>query len=428
MNASPPENVGKYQILEELGKGSTGVTYLAIDPFQQRKVAVKLGHYDALIDPDRGPRYRKMFMTEAGLVGKLLHPHIVEVYDAVIEAGLCYIVMEYIPGGTLERYCLHENLLSPVDVVEVIFKCCHALDFAHRMGLIHRDIKPGNILVVEGTDVKISDFGASFSFRSMDTQVTGLVGSPAYMSPEQVRERPLSQQSDIFSLGVVMYQLLTGRLPFEAENDYIMIYKINNEPAPAMSEIREGVPEVLEQIVAKAMAKALDERYQSWSEFVLDLSRSFQHLQQPDDLIQDTEKFNRLRQLSFFESFSEAELWEVLRISSWRKLTAGTVLIKEGDTGVSFFILAEGEATVTKGSKLLDLLRVGECFGEMAYLTASHPQRTASVTAMSDVKIIKIRPGMLKKATESLQLKFNQAFLKILVARLIQADARIAGM
>jgi serine/threonine protein kinase len=203
-------------------------------------VAIKVAAFPGILkDPARGKLYTHLFLNEAALVGKLSHPHIVQTYDAVVDDHLCYIVMEYVAGGTLETCCTPERLLLPIErVVEIIFKCTRALDFAVRIGITHRDIKPANILFTGADhgnhgDIKISDFGAAIISSPERTLVLG-IGSPAYMSPQQVKDQPLDHQTDIYSLGVVMYQLLTGKLPFQARNSYDLIYQIiNTEPTPA---------------------------------------------------------------------------------------------------------------------------------------------------------------------------------------------------
>src|SRR5678815_4834230 len=211
------EKVGKYEIIKQLGKGATSAVYQAYDPFQRRQVAIKVVFPEALGDKEHGRRYKKLFVTEASLAGKLSHPHIVSIYDAVADDEASYIVMEYVDGTTLEQYSRPEHLLPINKVIEIVFKCTKALDYAAKQGVIHRDIKPANIMLSGENDIKITDFGAAITGATETTQITG-IGSPAYMSPEQVKEQQLTHQTDIFSLGVVLYQLLTGKLPFQANN------------------------------------------------------------------------------------------------------------------------------------------------------------------------------------------------------------------
>jgi serine/threonine protein kinase len=422
--------IGKYPVLRKLGEGATSEVYLCTDPFNSRDVAIKVAFTESFQDPERGRLYRKLFLTEASLAGKLQHPHICEIYDAVAEEKLHYIVMEYVDGGTLEKFCRPDALL-PVDrIVEIVFKCTRALEFAHKAGVTHRDIKPANILYTGETDVKITDFGAAL-IASGDTTQVSAIGSPAYMSPEQVKEHPLDHQTDIYSVGVVMYHLLTGRLPFQAANNFSLIYQITNvEPEPP-STYRPEIPEAVDAIVRHAMAKALEARYRRWEDFSLDLAEAFRAERlgaQKEQAFADSDKFETLRKLPFFGEFSDAELWEVARISTWRHATAGELLMKEGEVGDFFCILADGQVKVTKKGKLLNLLRAGEPFGEMAYLTRKDHVRGADVSVMTEAKIIAVPTQQLAQASDACRHKFDRAFMDILVERLSMANLRLSGV
>src|SRR4051812_4683904 len=351
--------IGKYPVLSKLGEGATSEVYLCHDPFGNRDVAVKVAFPETFEDPSRRKLYRKLFLTEASLAGKLQHPHICQIYDAVAEEKLHYIVMEFVDGGTLEKFCRPEMLL-PVDrIVEIVFKCTRALEFAHKAGVTHRDIKPANILYTGGTDVKITDFGAAL-IASGDTTQVSAIGSPAYMSPEQVKEHALDHQTDIYSMGVVMYHLLTGRLPFQATNNFSLIYQITNvEPEPP-SAYRPEIPEAVDAIVRHAMAKDLSERYRQWEDFSLDLAEAFraQHLgAQKAQEFADSDKFEILRKLGFFEHFSDAEIWEVARISTWRHAGAGEALMREGEAGQFLRLPSARPGQITQKGKLPNLPR-----------------------------------------------------------------------
>ncbi|MFL6580394.1 MAG: protein kinase domain-containing protein [Burkholderiales bacterium] len=421
------EKIGKYEVIKELGKGATSVVYLANDAFALRQVAIKLVRADALGDREHGRRFHKLFLAEASLAGKLSHPHLVAIYDAVSDEEGSYLVMEYVAGGTLEPHTQPDKLLSITAVVEIVFKCCKALDYAHRHGIIHRDIKPANILLTTETDIKISDFGAALSVTAETTQVSG-IGSPAYMSPEQLQEATLNHQTDIFSLGVVMYQLLTGSLPFKSTNNYSMVYQIINvDPSPA-SLLRPDTPTVVDLIVKRALEKDLAKRFQTWEEFSEALADTFNNLQKPEEVVPETEKFSILRGLEFFRTFQDVDLWQVLRISSWIRHAAGSQVIKDGDVGTSFYVVATGEVKITKHDKLLNILKTGECFGEMAYLGKRAFQRTASVTAVNDITVIEISAESLEQATEGCKNAFNAAFLELLVGRLEGANTRLSQL
>jgi eukaryotic-like serine/threonine-protein kinase len=423
--------IGKYPVVRKLGEGATSEVYLCNDPFNLRDVAIKVAFPGSLADPARGKIYRKLFLTEAKLAGKLQHPHICQVYDAVAEENLHYLVMEYVDGGTLEKYCSPSSLLPVERIVEIIFKCTRALEFAHKLGVTHRDMKPANILHTGETEVKITDFGAALIATAGETTQVAGVGSPAYMSPEQVKDLPLDHRTDIYSVGVVMYHLLTGRLPFQAPNNYTLIYQITHAEAQAPSTFRAGIPEAVDSIVQRAMAKHLARRYANWGDFSADLAAAFrsEHFgARRSQEFADSDRFETLRRLPFFEHFSEAELWEVARISTWRHAPAGETLMKEGEPGDYFCILAQGEVNVTKHGRLLNVLRAGEPFGEMAYLSRKEQARGADVTVAADASIISIPTRRLDQASESCRHNFDRAFMEILVERLALANLRFSGV
>ena len=423
------EKIGKYKVLRKLGEGATSSVYLCEDPFNNRQVAVKRVHPEALKDPERGHLFRKLFVAEAGLAGKLIHPHIASIFDAVTDEEEKYIVMEYVSGSTLEKFCDVNALLPVQTVVEIIFKITRALDFAHKVGVTHRDIKPANIMMVGESDydIKVTDFGAAISTTSNTTQVAG-IGSPAYMSPQQVKEHPLDHRTDIYSLGVVMYQMLTGQLPFQASNNFSMIYQIvNTEPLPP-SGLRNEIPRSVDAIVKKAMAKDLEDRYTEWDEFALALADAFRDEgMSEDNAFADSEKFNTLQGMPFFKQFTDVELWEVARFSEWQALGPGQTILREGEEGDYFCLLAKGQVKVTKRNKLLNILDTGECFGEMSYLS-EEKRRGADISTMSDSKIITIRNVALEKASDATRSHFDRAFLTILVERLTMANVRLSSV
>lgn len=422
------KKLGKYEISKILGQGATSTVYLGRDPFAQREVAIKVATPEALIDPERGKLYTRLFLNEASLVGKLNHPHIVQIYDAVVAKNLCYIVMEYVAGGTLETFAEPRHLLPLERVVEIVFKCTRALDFAFRLGITHRDIKPANILLAGEMDIKISDFGAAIASGVDSTQISG-IGSPAYMSPQQVKEHPLDHRTDIYSLGVVMYQLLTGHLPLQASSNYNMVYQIiNTEPAKP-SFLRHDIPPALDEIVARAMAKDIEERYQSWEEFghALALAVRLPQLKVQKTDFADAEKFAMLRTLPFFADFTDVEIWEVLRFARWRRVEPGTVIMHDGEPGDFFCFLADGELKITKNGKMLNVLSAGDCFGEMAVINRQGQLRGADVTALTGADIITIRGETLQKATEACRMHFYQGFLDVLAGRLAFANQRLAA-
>jgi serine/threonine protein kinase len=420
-----PKNIGKYYVREELGRGASSVVYRGYDPFANRDVAIKVFNPTGFSNDEQRRKFSKLFMTEAAMVGKLNHPHIVNIYDGVVDGEMDYIVMELVNGTALDTYAEMDKLLPIPTVMQLMFKCSSALDYACQQGVIHRDIKPANIMYTPEGEIKIADFGASLIVNMEQTQLAG-VGSPAYMSPEQVREDALTHQTDIYSLGVVMYKLLTGRFPFDAENTFVLINKILNEPPLNIRDLRPEIPPALAAIVHRAMEKDTRRRYSQWSDLTADLAACVMPSKPATISIEDSEKYNTLKALAFFADFDDVELWEVLRISQWEKYAKGKVLMQEGDAGNFFLVLAEGSVLVTKMNKMLTTLKKGDCFGEMTYIDQANPQRSATVTASTPVTVINIPASALEQASNNLRLKFNSTFLKILVKRLAFANTRLA--
>lgn len=420
------EAIGKYKVLHKLGEGASSAVYRAQDPFTGRDVAIKLMFTTALRDSADGAHYRQMFLNEAGLAGKIDHPHIVGIHDAVVADDMSYIVMEYVEGGTLEKYVDPANLLDQQVVAEIIFKAIRALGFAFFKGLIHRDIKPGNILFKSGTDIKIGDFGASV--RKGAKTGGPVVGSPLYMAPELISGGDASMQSDIYALGMVMYMLLAGRAPYEASSHESLAYQIVNHDPDMPSQFRAGISAPLEDIVKQAIAKDVARRYQSWDDFGRDLSAVWQTEHTPQKKsgeVSDTERFGFLKELAFFKHFPENELWEVVTISKWRSFPPNTILIKEGDEGDSFFIIVEGSVKVTRNNKVLNVLSAGDCVGEMSYLATRVGPRSATVTTAAQSVLMKIPAVALNSATDSCRALFDRKFLSTLVERLDTANQRL---
>ena len=411
--------IGKYELVRELGKGATSTVYLAHDPFADRQVAIKLLKLEGQ-DAEESKQFKKLFLIEASLAGKLEHPYIASIFDAVIADDASYLVMEYVGGGTLERYCQVDNLLPTDKVIEIVFKCCHALNYACANGIIHRDIKPENILIVDGTDIKISDFGAAIVNKGDANETHPIVGSLAYMSPQQAQGMELTLQADIYSLGVMFYKMLTGSLPFPS-NDASLLFQILHVDPPLPSTYRMDIPTLIDNIVMKSLAKNLEDRYQSWEEFEQELTSASEKLPREVSSFPDTEKFNTLHKLDFFKDFGEKELWEVLRLSNWAYYPEDTTIIREGDETTSFFIIFSGEAEIRKNGRKISAVNAGECVGEMSGIRKGVRRRSASVIACSDIKLIEIYDQALGRSSEVCQRYFDKAFLELFANRLEEA-------
>ncbi|MGR8918866.1 MAG: protein kinase domain-containing protein [Gammaproteobacteria bacterium] len=420
MTAEVPERLGKYEVLEEIGRGSMGTVYLGHDPYIDRRVAIKVAHDEQLNDEESGDRYRKMFFNEAHTAGRLTHPNIIGIYDAGVDGDTCYIVMELVEGGdTLKSFCKADNLLPIEKVVEMIFKCAKALDYAHKQGVIHRDIKPTNILCTREDDVKIGDFSIAHLTKmdSTETMPMGLVGSPRYMSPEQVTEDFITSQTDIFSLGIIMYELLTGKHPFAADSFSRLVQRILNEEPTDMREFRSEIPEPLVDIVNRALAKEREDRYQMGLDLASDLSKAFDSLlEAPQENISEQEQFVAVKQLDFFDGFPDAEIWEIVRAGKWQDYEDGDEIIIEGELDDSFYIIVHGEVSVQKGGKDLRALQSGDCFGEMGYLAKT--KRTATIVARGPTSLLKVNSTVISQVSLNCQVRFLKVFLRTLIHRL----------
>ena len=411
--------IGKYQIKRELGEGAASTVYLAYDEFYNSELALKVYYPDSQMGPGRG-----QFVSEAALAGKLVHPHIVTILDAAADALSSYVAMEYVPGGNLHRYTTTKRLLPVQDVIQIAFKCCGALDYAYREGVVHRDIKPANILIAEGTEVKVADFGAAF-ITGIETTHSMRMGSPSYIAPEQIRDEPLTHQSDMFSLGVVLYELLCGVRPFRGANTMETLDQVLRLTPPAPSQLRPELPAQIDPIVQRMIQKLPGERYVNWAELALDLAR-VGRLSLFDQTITDSEKYTALRASTLLSPLSVVEIWELVHAGHWRRLPRQTVLVREGDVGDSLFILAEGEAKVTIQGKLLNVLRAGECFGEMAYVRGDAAARGATVEATTDALAVALPRSAVEQLSIACQLHLTRALLRAMADRLTFANERIS--
>lgn len=418
------EKIGKYEVIRTLGKGATAIVYLCRDPDLNREVAVKvilLGSDNAAMSR----RLMKLFQTESGIGRRLDHPNIVRIYDAVVEPERAYIVMEYVDGTPLDQFVSISKLLPLHRVIGIIFKCCLALDYAYREGVIHRDIKPANILVTADDEAKITDFGLSLNLQQEEgrdsTFIMG-VGSPAYMSPEQIKAYPLNQKTDLYSLGVVLFQLLTGRLPFRANNAATLIYRIINLDTPSICGLNPNLPQGLDPILKKALEKDLYNRYRNGAEFAKDLAAVRYQILEDNDTQEDTSHFQMLRDLPFFTDFEDIEVWESLRICVWRDLAAKVTVIKEGDSGRMFGIIVSGYVEVSQEGRAISRLGPGEVVGEMAYLHPKSAFRRTSVVTLEPTVFLEVNASALALSSEEVLERFQKALLARVLDRLAEAD------
>ena len=435
MGPSLPSRIGKYLIKSKIGEGATSEVFLAHDPFRDQDVAIKRVRVGALGSSRDAHFQQRFFAAEAALVGRLQHPNVVQILDAVADAESPYLVMEYVAGVTLRRYCRADKLLPLTQTMEIGFKCAMALGYCFRQGLIHRDVKPANLLVTlvgdQIGDVKVTDFGSVFNLGADNTQVYR-VGSLAYMSPEQLDGDLLDCRADIYSLAAVLYHLIAGRPPFDAVEQQAIMHQIFNVTAPPLATLREGVPEALHSLIERSLAKDRDLRPASWDEFsqaLSQLSAQSPQLRGPLQEVMDSERFTLLRSLEFFADFGDVELWEVVHRAAWHRHSFGQALYRKGEEGNSFHIVTQGQVEVYRDGRSVASLGAGSSVGEMAYLAPNPALRvhTVDILVSQPATTVSFTPDSLGRLSLSTRYLFDKAFIRVLVARLHAAQEAAAA-
>ncbi|MGH8455730.1 MAG: serine/threonine-protein kinase [Stenotrophobium sp.] len=425
---APPKKIGKYQVHGEIGRGTCGVVYKGFDPFVKRDVAIKVALQAAEHRANPGDEYESAFFTEARAAGMLQHPHIVATYDAGVEGDLNYIVMEYIDGETLQPLCRSKSARVPIEqAVDIGFKCARALDYAHSKGVLHRDIKPSNIMLTREGVPKLMDFSiAEINGGLQSASTQSVVGSPLYMSPEQVRNVTLGPACDLYALGAVLFQLLTGEPPFRAASMPALLELIRNTPAPRVESLRKDVPKPLCDLVARLLLKDPEQRFTHGRELASALTRLFDQLHAGERQVSRRESQNSISRLHFFNGFSDEELGEILNASSMLTYQPGQSIIEEGAIDHAFYIIAVGRAEVRKGGKRLHTLEKGDCFGELGFLGAA--RRTASVVAAAQVMALKVSATLMDQVSRDCQLRFYKVFTETLIYRLALTSAKLSSI
>jgi len=269
-----PGRLGRYELVEEIGRGAMGVVYRARDPVINRDVALKTIPLAAEFEGRELEEARAKFFREAETAGRLSHPHIVTIYDAGEEAGTAYIAMELLRGRHLADNAASARLLPPAIAIEVTARLADALHYAHQQGVVHRDVKPGNIVFDPPSgELKITDFGIARLTDSGRTRTGLVLGTPSFMSPEQLQGRAVTGRSDLFSLAVTLFQLLTGQLPFRADSMPALMFKIAHDPHPPIDTVRPGLPAGLQAFFDRALAKEPAGRHDSGADFAEALRR-----------------------------------------------------------------------------------------------------------------------------------------------------------
>ena len=418
-----PKKISRYRIDKMVGHGCMGIVYKGYDPYIKRTVAIKVTHQDNTFTESQIQRYREHFFTEAQAAGGLIHGNIVMIYDVGLDGDNCYIAMEYVEGKDLSAYCTKGKLLPLDKIITITGKICEALDFAHQRGVIHRDIKPANIMISREASVKIADFGVAQVAVTEVVHNDGITGSLEYMAPEVLQEGRATKQSDIYSLGVTLYELLTGEQPFRHEfMSGIVSTVINHRPRP-IRELNPEVPENVSAVIMNAMEKKPENRFQESMEFLFFLKNALKEARMSEPAETDDERIRYMRALRFFKGFNDDNLQEVLTIGTWYHFGAGKVIVRENETDNNFYIVILGQVHVQQGKELIAVIDRGSCFGEMAALTKQ--RRTATIVASRDCVVLRIEGDALNYVPKELQILFYKQFVKTLVNRLESTDERL---
>lgn len=416
--AQPAEGmrtIDRYVVLEELGRGATSTVYLARDPYRDAGVALKVYHR-AETHPERADTRRKLFINEARLVGQLMHPNILPVLDAGESGEDAYIVTEYLRGAEpLSAHTRLADLLPQRRVVEILFACAKALDYAHRQGVVHRDIKPSNILLGPDGSPMLIDFGVAMHSLPGSESVTGLVGSPSYMAPEQVRNGTATALSDVYSLGVVGYELLTGQRPFRAESFSALVHQIMYATPRPIGQLRASVPSGLEAVIARAMEKDASRRYASALAMAADFARVRAELEKSADDLDLQDRFGIIRHMEFFRDFGYAETWETVSHSDWCNFDEAQVIVRAGADERCFSIVIAGELALERGDRQVSVLRRGAAFGDLELIYAR--ARATTVRALTPALLMRVNAEQFESLSAGAQLAFYKRFNRGLLER-----------
>lgn len=429
-----PMSVGRYLLYDKIGSGQYGDVYRGYDPVLKRDVAIKLPSLD--IRKHDLKKVLDAFQREAELAARFVHPNIVAVYDvgARKPAGNTdysshYLIMEYVEGINLKSYLQQNGQLDLKQALDVVFHCCMALDYIHYMGVIHRDVKPGNILVNwdRGT-CKLTDFGIA---DTSDKKSSKNMGSLSYMSPEHFQpESSLSYKSDIFALGSVLYELLTGRPAFAGSTPRDVADRVRQvRPIPIRQHCPE-LPEDLENVLQTAMHCNPEERYKD----ALAFARALRKIDlawtdgSPETMASTTEqvsKYLTMREDSWFRHFTPDQISELLAVAKGCDYRSGDYIVREGEMANEFYVIVSGAVAIEKNARYLTTLEAGESFGEMGIYALLNRKRTADVKAETDTSVLAVNDGRLELLSDSTRASLYRVFLEATMKRMSGMTAEV---
>jgi serine/threonine protein kinase len=461
-----PETIAKYRITRQLGRGRNGAVYLGFDPFIKRNVAIKLAtggamtvcaatapwyevRRDGSVDfgaPREDPRGTSAathaLLAEAHVLNRLKHPNILYMFDAGVEGVNPFIVTEYIEGArSLKDFCVPHNLMPVEIALNVVRKCAVALEFSHSKGVVHGSVRPENVLLTPDFNVKLKGFSSAPPSKSDENALDAF----RYASPETARDGEMTARSDVFSLGAVLYELLTGSPPFEANNLMSLLYLIAGEEPPPPGTRRPQVPDFVDEITAKAMNKKIAQRYTACGEFAEALAHALERIEDtPRKTTLETPPAKRgatpgvkgdaipsvkgdatsglkgdatsvaraamLEKLAFFEAFTPREIDELVRAGGWLEYGDGDAMSSAREAGNSFCVIVRGRAAVRKDGRAIGALKEGECFAEAGGEAGARV--SARVFSEGGSLVLKLTtPALEENTSPECRFRFTRAFL-----------------
>lgn len=421
-NSEKLSRIKRYEIVRTIGEGGMGRVYLAMDKIIRRPVAIKVFSLDDLVGPDM-PRERVMrdFFIETQTAGALLHPNIVVIYDVGKKADLLYMVMELVYGKTL----LHHQRRAAFSIrkaLELVYELALALDYAHSKGVVHRDIKPENIIISSQGVPKITDFGIARFRKHLKKQRQVLMGSSRFIAPEQIQRKQQDHRVDIYQLGVVLFELLTGQTPFKGVTPQATLTKICTETAPPPSRINPEISLEVDGIVARCLEKNPWNRFPTAKELADALAESLRsgiHT----GLLPDKELVDSLKKFELFAHFTEPEIIEVANAGEFITCKANDYIIRENETDSNFFVLLNGNVKVVKRSRVLSNFLPGAVFGEIGAF--ARQKRSAGVIASEDCRLLRINALLFKQLDPLLQLKMLHIVVRNLATLIMSLDTEL---
>ncbi len=414
-----PDQIGRYTIGRRIGSGTCGVVHQSLDNLLGREVAVKLSPIgEAHVATGKVPGAQRAYQTEIIAAGKLTHPNIVTVYDAGQYGDLNFLVMEAVEGKTLKEYGKGKTLLPVGEALRIISACCVALDYSHAQGILHRDIKPANIMLSFDKTVKLLDFGIAVGLEegSALKKRGPTLGTPNYMSPEQILGRELEAQSDFYSLATVLFELLTGRQLFKAKKVKDLFRTVVHQKAPRLTAIRPDLPEALAAVVAKALEKKPQARFQSGADMAAALApflRNFNAVEKRP--VAQQRLIKRLKTQKFFNPFSDLEIALLLERVKVKTFVPSEPVLLQGDKQRRLLVITDGTAKRTVGSKFSALLSAGDCLGEPGFIKGdAEPHDFHALTSMS---ALEFDTNAIAELPPKVRLHYHRHIADILSAR-----------